>query len=525
MLLIIFNLLFFLTDSLGQAPGIAWQKYYGGSDGESMDIILEIPGGYIIGGGTTSNDGDVSGNHGGADLWIVCIDTVGNVKWQKCFGGSLPGSLGKIITMNSNSFIYAGGEASNDGDVLGNHNPGTLDGWIFEFDSLGNILRQKCFGGSNHDGFNGIIANQDGSFIAWGGTQSDDGDLVNTTIHGSLDLWIVKIDSSWNILWQKRYGGSQAETAAKLIQTSDNSFIVSGYTKSNDGDISSFYGDTDYWLIKVDSAGNLLWEKTYGGSGYDFCFWTLLSYMNSGFIIGGYTESTDNDVAGNHGYVDNWILFVDSIGGINWSHCYGGIAEDNLHNIALDQDSGIIICGSTNSDDGDVSGNHYGNCLPYPCADFWILKIDSQGNLLWQKCYGGGDVEIARGIEFTSDSGYLAVVSGTSIDGDAIGSNYHGNSDAWVVKLAQLPNEVFSLVVPFTNLTCFISSSILHLNYSAISDHTIQLQLFDITGRLLFEKSVVTVAGKNELTFPIKEVKVGVYFLRIGNEVCKVFAN
>ena len=523
---LLINIIFlFAITKIGfsQAPSIHWQKYYGGSDSEFMSNILEAPGGYLIEGGTLSNDGDVSGNHGVDDVWMIFIDTLGSIKWQKCLGGSASEALGKIIITNSNSFIYSGGTASNNGDVLGNHNTGTFDGWLVEFDSIGNIIRQKCFGGSSNEVFNGIIASQDGDFIVWGGTSSNDDDLANTVGHGAGDLWIMKLDSTWNILWQKRYGGSQNESAAKLIKANNNSYIISGYTYSNNGDVTFLHGGCDYWLVKIDSTGDLLWEKTYGGSGYDFCTWNLLNYNNSGFIVGGYTESTDGDVTGNHGYVDNWILFVDSIGGINWSRCYGGAAGDYLYNIYLDLDSGIIISGATNSDSGDVSGNHYGNCLPYPCDDFWILKINNQGNLLWQKCYGGGDGEIARGIITTSNSEYLVVGSGNSTDGDAIGSNYHGNADAWVIKLAQLPNNIQSFKSPLDkNFEGYIFYSDLHLNYIAFAAYKSVLQLYDMTGQLILEKYVELYPGKNQFIFSCGELKNGIYLVRLGNELCKV---
>jgi hypothetical protein len=152
-----------------------------------------------------------------------------------------------------------------------------------------------------------------------------------------------------------------------------------------------------------------------------------------------------------------------------------------------------------------------------------LTKIDSNGTLLWQKCIGGSDGEYATVCNII-DSNYIVAGITHSYDGDVTNSFNHGNGDAWVLKLAQLTDDVSSLIITQTNLTGFITSSILHLNYSATIDGMMRLQLFDITGRLLFEKTIPTIVGRNELVFPIGEVNTGVYVLRTGNEACKVIA-
>jgi hypothetical protein len=503
--------------AFSQAPSLSWQKYYGGSGTESMDIILELDNGYLIEGGTTSSDGDVNGFHGTGDIWIIRIDSIGNLIWQRCFGGSGSESLGRIIKTANGRFIIAGGTTSNNGDVRGNHNSGTFDGWIAEFDSSGNIIRQKCFGGSGNDGFDGLILTNDGGYIAGGITSSTDGDLNGSLNHGGGDMWVVKLDSSWNIVWQQCFGGSQQESAAKIISVKDN-YIIYGYTNSNDGNISSSHGDYDYWLVKLDSVGNLIWEKTYGGSNSDFCFWNILNYWDSGYILGGTTESMDGDVIGNHGSIDYWVLRVDSLGNILWKKCYGGSGGERLNGIDLDTDGGIILAGISNSGSGDVSGIHFGwQCIPYPCEDFWVVKIDSLGNLKWQKCLGGTDGDEAYGIKATNDFGYLAVGTGFSIDGDAAGSNYHGNSDAWVVKLASLPDAISTSSNPITDFACHYTSLSHSVSISFYEDknETAQFELLDITGRILLQQSFETTNGFNKQLIETANLSTGVYLVRL----------
>jgi len=517
--LLIFNALFILTDSISQAPGIEWQKCYGGSNGESFSASIATEnGGAILVGASNSNDGDVNGGHGQGDFWVVKIDSSGAIKWQHCYGGSDIDVAFAVNNSFDGGYIVAGETLSSDSDVTGYH--GNADFWVIKIDSIGNLIWQKCLGGSNMEFAKSVALKSDSTYIIGGVSMSNDGDVTGLHGSGNFDYWIINLDNAGNLLWQRCFGGTGPEMKGTANVTYDGKIVAFGQAGSLDGDVTGFIGGGgDYWIMKTDTSNTILSQKCLGGTSADQGYY-FQPTSDSGYILAGYSNSTDGDVTGVHSfYGDYWIVKLDSSFNIIWQNCFGGTGLDVPASIIETSDNGYIVNGYTESNDGNVTGNHS------TLQDFWILKLDSSGNFQWQIALGGSDNELGNSVCQTTDSGFIVTGSTFSIDGDLLNSGYHGNGDAWVVKLAQLPNDVPKLGAPLTNLTGFITSSILHLNYSVTTEHILPLQIFDITGRLLFEKTIKTVVGKNDIVLPVGEIKAGVYILSMGKEAFKVIAN
>ena len=297
---------------LSSSGRIEWQKCLGGRDGDgdwAESIQQTSDGGFIVAGWTWSNDGDVSGNHGGSDYWVVKLNSSGRIVWQKCLGGSDDDGASSIQQTSDGGFIVAGVTESNDGDVSGNH--GGKDCWVVKLNPSGDIVWQKCLGGSDDDGASSIQQTSDGGFIVAGCTWSNDGDVSGN--HGGPDFWVVKLNSSGDIIWQKCLGGSDDDGASSIQQTSDGGFIVTGSTGSNDGDVSGNHSNWDYWVVKLNSSGRIEWQKCLGGSDFDDTY-SIQQTSDGGFIVAGYTESNDGDVSGNHGRTDYWVVKLSPSG-------------------------------------------------------------------------------------------------------------------------------------------------------------------------------------------------------------------
>ncbi|MDD3713087.1 MAG: hypothetical protein PHZ28_06310, partial [Candidatus Izemoplasmatales bacterium] len=267
---------------------------------------------------------------------------------------------------------------------------------------------QKCLGGTNDDRAYSIQQTSDGGFIVASITGSNDGDVSGN--HGYDDAWVVKLNSSGNIEWQKCLGGTSYDVANSIQQTSDGGFIVSGYTGSNDGDVSGKYGATDYWIVKLNSSGDIEWQKCLGGIYDDFAY-SIQQTNDGGFIVAGFKESNESDMSGNHGAIDALVVKLNSSGDIEWQKCLGGTDYDSAHSIQQISDGGFIVAGRTRSNNGDVSGNH-GAC------DGWVVKLNSSGDIEWQKCLGGTDNDYANSIQQTSDGGFIVAGGTWSNDGD-----------------------------------------------------------------------------------------------------------
>jgi hypothetical protein len=489
-----------------QAPIIEWQKCLGGYGyGYGADSAFSIQqtsdGGYIVVGYTTSNDGDVSGNHGGGDSWVVKLDASGNLLWQKCLGGSGQDAVFFIQQTSDGGYIVAGDTVSNDGDVSGNH--GNSDGWVVKLDASGNVLWQKCLGGSEGELFFSIQQTSDGGYIAAGFTYSNDGDVSGN--HGNGDGWVVKLDASGNLLWQKCLGSSDYDYAESVQQTSDGGYIVAGYTGSNGGDVSGNHGGGDGWVVKLDVSGNLLWQKCLGGSGGDVIA-SIQQTSDRGYIVAGYTSSNDGDVSGNHGHMDAWVVKLNLSGEIDWQKCLGGSLTDYAESVQQTSDGGYIAAGRTGSNDGDVSGNHGG------AYDFWVVKLDASGNLLWQKALGGYNDDRASSIQQTSDGGYIVAGYTHSNDGDV--SGFHGYRDFWVVKLApdNLSTEELSVKAKIGLYPNPVKEVLLFTS----KDPVLKAEIFDLNGRLIRTAEVFN----NQLS--VSSLSKGIYFLNLQTDKGKL---
>jgi len=246
-------------------PTIQWQKTYGGSSYDDASCIsLTADGGYILGGTTSSNNGDVFGHHGGLDFWMLKLDIDGTVQWKKVLGGT-ENEVAQVVhqTVDGGYFI-AGYSASNNYDILGNHG-GDFDGWIVKLNSNGLILWQKALGGSGWDDIWSAQQTSDNGYILAGRSSSTDGDVTEN--RGQFDFWIIKLNEAGQIQWQKSLGGSKSDMAKSIKQTSDGGYIVAGETASNDGDVSGLQGNVDFWVVKLSSLGEMEWQKTLGGAG------------------------------------------------------------------------------------------------------------------------------------------------------------------------------------------------------------------------------------------------------------------
>ncbi|HKR03016.1 MAG TPA: T9SS type A sorting domain-containing protein [Bacteroidia bacterium] len=405
---------------------IEWQKNFGGTgDDLFYDIQQTVDSGFIAAGFTYSNDGNVSGNNGSRDAWVVKVSSSGNLQWQKCLGGTDDDWAFTAIQTAEGGYIMAGVARSDDGDVSGIHGVGISDEWVVKLNNSGNIEWQKCLGGTGYDGASAILQIADGGYIVAGSAGSNNGDI--TGFHGGLmDSWIVKLDSSGTIQWQKCLGGTNEEYATSIQPTDDGGYILTSPSSSDDGDVSGNHGFNDYWVVKLDSSANIQWQKCLGGTSSDGAY-SAQQTTDGGYIVSGLALSDDGDLTGNQGSDDAWIVKLDSSGTIQWQKSIAGSGQDDADRIRQTADGGYIFGGISSSNDVDVTGNHGGG------GDAWIVKLDSSGNMQWQKCMGGTDYDWAYSLQITTDGGYVLGGMASSDEGDVNGN--HGHADSWIIKL------------------------------------------------------------------------------------------
>jgi len=359
---------------------LVWQKTLGGTNNDvAFSITKTIDGGYAVAGFSASNDSDVTGHHGTSatdDYWVVKLDSNENMQWEKSLGGTGDDWAYSVIQTTDHGYAIAGYSDSNDGDVNGNHGNG--DEWIVKLDSTGVIQWSRTLGGSGSEQARSIIQSSDGGYVVVGETASNDGDVIgyhgDTTVQfWEPDYWIVKLDGAGNIQWQKALGGTSTDQAYSILQTSMGDYVVAGQSGSNDGDVTFNHYAFDYWIVKLDGTGNILWQNSFGGTGSDEAR-SVAQSSDGGFVVTGISTSNDGDVTGQHGNggivgtTDYWVVKLDSVGSMQWQKSLGGNFNDWAYSaIQVDYES-YVVAGGASSQDGDVTGNHDGD-------DFWVVKL------------------------------------------------------------------------------------------------------------------------------------------------------
>lgn len=408
-------------------PVIEWEMSYGGSELDFAGTIIPVEdGNFLFSASSYSLDGDFDENYGESDVWLVKIDSNGQVIWSKNYGGSGREGAGDIITVDD-GYIIAGVSSSDDHDLPGNN--GYEDSWVFKVDKDGALLWSKNYGGSQDDNLGGMKMTSDGGFVLVGYTYSNDGDVLFSK--GGSDAWILKIDKNGEILWSNTYGGTKSDGFGSVHEFPDGGFLLAGSTRSDDYDIPGNKGDSDAWVFRIDSQGEIIGNNTYGGSGRESAsFWG--EDEQGKLLFGGSTYSKDGDINSSKGYLDYWLFKTDKEGRLIWSKTYGGSEFDLMIGIVRHGDH-VIVYGASFSEDGDVKRN-YGDIS---LSDIWLLEVNNSGDLIWSKNYGGSRPDdVAEIIE--ANNGYLLLGDSESKDYDV--SNNHGGRDIWLAKLVFPPS-------------------------------------------------------------------------------------
>ena len=467
----------------------------------------------------------INNTHNTTDGWVVKLTVSGDIQWQRCLGGSNNEEIYAVELTNDGGYIAVGSSESMDGDLT-NTNSGT-DCWVVKLNSMGGIEWQRCYGGFQKDVGSAIQQTKDGGYIMAACANSSNNDVTfnhNTTGFWP-DEWIVKLDSIGNIKWEKSFGGSKADYAIDIKQTPDNGYIVAGQTFSTDGDVTNNH-DTlnqfgDAWIIKLDQTGNLKWEKCYGGSDDEGATSVQLT-SDGGYVFAGYTFSVDGDPTGYpHLYLgvnfgDCWVVKLDSVGHIKHQKCLGGYAQDLTTTIALTSDGGYILGGSTSSNECDVSGNHCDtlqNIIDCSYDDAWVAKVDIYDSIEWQKCFGGRWTEEVSSLQQTADGGYVLTCYSNSSDGN-VPANI-GSVDIWVIKfdnpliVEQLSNTNYITISP-NPFSSTLSISLQKENLQQ-ADFTIT----NIIGQPVYTQHESNLCSTYTKQIDLSYLPAGVYFLQV----------
>ncbi len=441
----------FMIHCYSQPDDITWQQCFGTS-GPNLDwpkCIESTSNGYIIGINISNNDPHVSNFHDKGEAWIINTDNTGNIIWERCFGGNDGDWITKVITIDESSLYLFGGTTSDDGDIQSNRHGGM---WVVKINEQGNILWENTYGGiiETEDPRDALLT-PDGGLIMMCRIMGAGGDI--TEYFGSNDIWVCRIDSTGNILWETTLGNHALDNALNMIISSQNTLIIVGGHYESGGMITCpdlGIDGADAWIVEMDMDGNIIRQFCYGGSFNDLI--RDITEVEDGYIFAASTKSNDQDVSGFHGVAgedynsDIWVVKINFEGELIWQRCLGGSRVEYPMSIFNKSDTSVIIFGNVNSADGDVSNNH--NTTGY-FEDIWAIELSNNGNLIWEHCFGGGGNDrfwYPHGVVQNSYNDYVIMAATNYIDGD-VSCELIGSRNAWVFQIKDCDN--YMPAIPF----------------------------------------------------------------------------
>ena len=466
---------------------ITQQTNFGGSNRDEGPKVMKIGSSYYFAG--TSNS-DVSfdkaePSRGMDDFWVIKTDTFFNIVWQRTIGGNKIDFLADMIhTADAGILLFGFSNSDSSGEKSANGFGGG-DYWLVKLSDEGAILWDLSIGGSGTDDGCAIIELNDGTLLLGGTSSSDSSGLRTQFLRGARDYWLVRVNQQGEVIWDRAYGGSGFERMMGMTLMNDSLVIITGrstspasYEKSNHG-----YGPSDIWVVCTDLSGNLIWEKTLGGSKNEIMAVPVL-HENNLYIV----ADSDSDISGtktenSKGGRDFWITKLDLFGNVIWDRTIGGAEQDFPTAVTVSSNGHLIIAGTSSSGiSGDKTEPNRG------WGDYWVIAIDTNGVVLWDKTFGGNMPESGRDLIETRLGRFI--VAGTSKSGFSGDKTFSlkGESEFWIVEF-----DITTGVTKHHSLNSGMdiypnpASSIVHFELEESAEKISSIELYNIHGRLVGE--------------------------------------
>lgn len=456
----------------------SFERVFGGVESDGVGSIKQLAdGGYLLGGSTQLPEREYS------DFYLVRTNSFGEIEWTHSFGAEdLNEGIAQLEQKTDGSFFLYGTKQTY-------KNASVSDLYFAKLNANRTIAWEKIFGGSDEENAGSFVSTPDGGFLLIGTTRS---------FATSTQVYLIKVDQNGNKAWEKNYGGTGGDAGKKIIPTKDGNFLILGTTSSKGS------GDFDLYLMKVNGDGDIIWDKTHGGTMWDEG--TDIAELSDGsFILSGYTLSYS--VAGGH----DWLLLkVNESGDFVWRKIFGAQYQDYAARIAV-ANNGFVIAGTTDLE-----------ILPRTINDMLVIKTDFNGNEVWRKQFGGTESEGVGGLIVNSD-GYYVIAGSTS--------SYSSRSDVYflnintlgqITKVEQsndgvIPSEIVlyqNYPNPFNNQT--------EISYHLNQQTNIELSIQSILGqKILNIEEGIKSAGNHTIKFNSNGLVSGIYFcvLKTNNKI------
>jgi gliding motility-associated-like protein len=374
-------------DSVGNK---LWDKRFSAGDDDFTDIChtaIQNTEGYLLVGEKNTGVNIYTDNpiDGHREYWIVQIRPDGSKVWEKTYGGNGEDIAFSVVRLPDGNYLIGGhSDSSISGDKT-TASKGNRDVWLIKIKPNGDKIWERTYGGTGNDEFPiGMILTKDDNVVfACGTTSSRTGD-ISRKLQGSKDYWVVKITpTNGDIIWEKNYGGEDVDEPRNIIELSDGSMVICGNSWSSQfGDkTSDNYGESDYWILKLDSDGKKIWDKSFGGTSNDFAI-NLDQNKTGSFLVCGQSISlpSGNKEDSLKGAFDFWILYLRESGELIWEKNFGGEFNDVPFKMVKFKDGSYLVCGLSNSnksfDKTEMNRDARKVSIDSLSNDIWVVKLN-----------------------------------------------------------------------------------------------------------------------------------------------------
>ncbi len=448
--------------SFAQSPIKLWDKRFAGDTSDYLNAIKRSTTGHLFLAGR-SNSKNVAeksqSSKGGYDYWVVKADSNGNKIWDATLGTTSNEDVFSVVPTIDGGCLVGGHTSGGKNGDKSQNSFGSNDYWVVKLSVNGVKQWDSSYGGTSYDELHYVEPTSDKGFLLIGLSYSGKTGNKKSPNKGDADIWVVKIDSIGRMLWDSTYGGTGYDNCWEGHQTKDGGFLLAGWSKSpvsGNKTIDSI-GNTDVWIIKINGNGVVQWDKVFGGTSRDEIN-TFMELPDGGFLFPTYSNSNKNGNknSASKGSFDTWLVRTNALGIKIWERAIGGNSDDLVWGMVQTSDKGFVLGGYSYSSTGDRSKFNYGG------ADYWVIKVDSGGRPLWDENIGGKrDDNLQDMVLTTGDqiilAGYSKSAKGQDRTQDTLNSNY----DYWIAKIK--PPTFY--ITKHDTLLC--PSDIVYTHYSA----------------------------------------------------------
>ncbi|QNF32127.1 T9SS type A sorting domain-containing protein [Adhaeribacter swui] len=427
----------YLVAEIDATGNETWLTTYGGESNDFLSTIAPAPNGnFIIGGTSTSkiSKNKTEKSRGYEDFWLVRLANTQKV-WDKTVGSHSSDNLRSVLFTADGGYLLSGTSISGRGPDKSESSRGGRDFWVAKWQDAAPPAQEIAtfrYGNSKNDNFTQIIKTGDNGYLLGGYSEPANSNEPTIPGRGGLDYWVVKTDASGKEEWRKRFGGPENDYLNSIMQTPDGGYLLGGSSESGVGGDKSGVsrGDRDFWVIKISRNGTKEWDRTFGGSGFEDLR-QIRQFASGNYVLGGYSISSagDDKSEDSRGGYDYWVVILNPRGNKIADYSFGGNAHDYLQDVLVNPDGSLLLGGTSVSGlSGDKSQLSQGG------ADYWIVKVSPDGQRLWDKCYGSSEQDHLSALAAMGDTYILAGYSNSPVKGNKT-QNSQGGNDFWVIKI------------------------------------------------------------------------------------------